>query len=500
MGQLSMATRKELTAAVSERYRASTRAEKARILDEFVVITGFHRKHAMRLLRRHGRESTGRRARPRVYEEAERNALILLWEASDRVCGKRLKALLPVLVEAMERHGHFNLAPEIRGKLLAMSAATIDRTLGPIREGLGRPRRRPAAHALRRSIPIRTSADWDNPAPGFVEADLVAHCGPSARGSFIQTLVLTDIATGWTECAPLLVREQTLLSSVLTEMRKQLPFALLGLDTDNDTVFMKAYCDAASIVFTRCRPYRKNDQAFVEQKNGAVVRRMVGYRRFEGLEAATLLAKLYRSARLFVNFFQPSFKLIAKQRDGARVRKTYSPPATPHQRLIADARTSDAVRSRLQEIYAGLDPVLLLRDIRALQERLAALADTPPAMRTDGVAQPIDLFLASLRTAWKDGAARPTDRPIVKAKRERRRPDPLVKATADLRSWFEAEPWRTGSELLSRLQAEYPGDYPDKLLRTLQRRLKVWRSEQADALLFGPLNKELPIHEIARPH
>ncbi|RWN76302.1 MAG: ISNCY family transposase, partial [Mesorhizobium sp.] len=358
--------------------------------------------------------------------------------------------------------------------------------------------------ALRRSIPIRTSADWDDPAPGFVEADLVAHSGPSARGSFIQTLVLTDIATGWTECAPLLVREQTLLSTVLTELRKQLPFALLGLDTDNDTVFMnetlKAYCVAANIVFTRCRPYRKNDQAFVEQKNGAVVRRMVGYRRFEGLEAATLLAKLYRSARLFVNFFQPSFKLIAKQRDGARVRKTYSPPATPHQRLVADPRTSDAVRSRLQEIYAGLDPVLLLRDIRAVQEQLAALADTPPAMRPDGTAQPIDLFLASLRTAWKDGAIRPTDRPIAKAKRGRRRPDPLVKATADLRNWFEAEPWRTGSELLSRLQAEYPGDYPDKLLRTLQRRLKVWRSEQADALLFGPLNKEPPILEIAGPH
>jgi hypothetical protein len=201
-----------------------------------------------------------------------------------------------------------------------------------------------------------------------------------------------------------------------------------------------------------------------------------------------------------VNFFQPSFKLIAKQRDGARVRKTYSPPATPHQRLVADARTSDAVRSRLQEIYAGLDPVVLLRDIRAVQERLAVLADTPPAMRSDGATQPIDLFLASLRTAWKDGAIRPTDRPIVKAKRGRRRPDPLVKATADLRNWFEAEPWRTGSELLSRLQAEYPGDYPDKLLRTLQRRLKVWRSEQADALLFGSFNKEPPIQEIARPH
>lgn len=201
---------------------------------------------------------------------------------------------MPVLIEAMERHGHLELAAEIRAKLLAMSAATIDRALARIREGLGRQRRRPMAHALRSSIPIRTSADWGDPSPGFVEADLVAHSGPSTRGSFIQTLVLTDIATGWTECAPLIVREQTLLGAVLTELRKQLPFALLGLDTDNDTVFMnetlKAYCGTANIAFTRCRAYHKNDQAFVEQKNGAVVSRMVGYRRFEGLEAAMLLA------------------------------------------------------------------------------------------------------------------------------------------------------------------------------------------------------------------
>ncbi len=151
--------------------------------------------------------------------------------------------------------------------------------------------------------------------------------------------MLTYIATGWTECAPLLVREQTLLSTVLTEVRRQLPFSLQGIDTDNDSVFinetLKAYCEQANIVFTRCRPYRKNDQAFVEQKNGAVVRRMVGYRRFEGLEAAALLAELYRSVRLFVNFFQPSFKLIGKQRDGAHVDKSYSAPATPHQRLAA---------------------------------------------------------------------------------------------------------------------------------------------------------------------
>ena len=498
-----MATRKELTAAAAERYRTSNRAEKARILDEFVDITGYHRKHAMRLLRGCiGAQTSGRRRR-RIYDEAERNALVLLWEASDRVCGKRLKALMPVLIEAMERHGHLDLGAEIRGKLLAMSAATIDRALRRIREGMGLQRRRPVAHALRRSIPIRTSADWSDPAPGFVEADLVAHSGPSARGSFVQTLVLTDIATGWTECAPLIVREQTLLSTVLTELRKQLPFALLGLDTDNDTVFMnetlKAYCDAANIVFTRCRPYRKNDQAFVEQKNGAVVRRMVGYRRFEGLEAATLLAELYRSARLFVNFFQPSFKLIAKQRDGARVRKTYSAPTTPHQRLATDARTSAEVRARLQVIYAGLDPVALLRDIRAVQERLAVLADAQPVVHTATAAQPVDLFLASLRTAWKDGAVRPTDRPIVKTKRGRRRPDPLIRATPDLRKWFEAEPWRTGSELLSQLQTEYPGAYPSKLLRTIQRRLKAWRSERANALLFGSPEKAPGIDEVAMP-
>lgn len=503
MGQLSMATRKELTAVAAERYLASTQAQKSRILDEFVAITGFHRKHAMRLLRGEGGAEIRGRRRRRIYDEAERNALVFLWEASDRVCGKRLKALMPVLIEAMERHGHLELGIEIRTKMLAMSAATIDRALAPVREGLGRHRRRPAPHALRSRIPIRTSADWGDPSPGFVEADLVAHSGPSARGSFIQTLVLTDVATGWTECAPLLVREQTLLSAVLTELRKQLPFALLGFDTDNDTVFMnetlKSYCDAGGIAFTRCRPYRKNDQAYVEQKNGAVVRRMVGYRRFEGLEAARLLAELYRSARLFVNFFQPSFKLIAKSRDGARVRKTYSLPMTPHQRLSADIRTCDEVRDRLQQIYAGLDPVVLLRDIRATQERLAGLDDVQPVGHAVTTEQPIELFLTSLRTAWKDGAIRPTERPIVKAKRGRRRPDPLIRATPDLRKWFEAEPWRTGGELMSRLQEEYPGSYPNKLLRTLQRRLKAWRSEQANALLFGSLGGPTA-SEAARPH
>ncbi len=207
---------------------------------------------------------------------------------------------------------------------------------------------------------------------------IVSHSGPNARGSFIQTLVLTDIATGWTECAPLLVREQKLLTEVLTELRRLMPFPLLGFDRDNDSVFIndtiRDYCVDSDIEFTRCRPYRKNDQAYVEQKNGPVVRRIVGYHRYEGVEAAATLAELYRSVRLFMNFFQPSFKLLEKQRNGAMVKKLYSSPATPHQRPLSDARTAVEVRDRVMRMSKPLDPVKLLRDIRAGQQRLADIA------------------------------------------------------------------------------------------------------------------------------
>jgi hypothetical protein len=191
--------------------------------------------------------------------------------------------------------------------------------------------------------------------------------------------------------------------------------------------------------------------------------------------------------RLFVNFFQPSAKLAEKHRDGARIQKRYHAPATPCQRLLDDPRTTDATRARLREIFADLDPVLLLHDIRTTQQRLVALADAtiPSTTIEEPLAPPLNAFLSSLRAVWQNGDSRPTASSTPRQKRGRRRPDPLIEATEQLKRWFEEEPWRSGRELLEKLQAEQPGDYPDALLRTVQRRLKIWRSEQACALVFS---------------
>ena len=487
-----MATRNELICTTAERYGRGNCAERGRILDEFAAVTGYHRKHAMRLLRA-GQSGNGSAPRPgrRIYDDASREALLVIWEASDRICGKRLRWLMPTMIAAMERHGHLQLAAEVRSKLLSMSAATMDRALREAKgRAEGRVRRGIApSPAVRRSVPVRTFSDWGDPAPGFVEADLVAHSGPTAAGSFVQTLVLTDIATGWTECAPLLVREQRLMIEVLDELRKYLPFPLLGFDTDNDSVFMnetvRDYCQTAGIIFTRCRPYRKNDQAWVEQKNGAVVRRIVGYRRFAGLAAAEVLARLYRSVRLFVNFFQPSFKLAEKSREGARVTKRYHPPATPYQRLMADPRVSEGVKCQMRRKHDSLDPVRLLKDIRAEQGRLVQLADAPEIAST--VEQPtLEQFLTGLRTAWLEKEVRPTARPKARRPRKKRKtPDPFGAVSEKLRGWFEAEPWRTSRELLERLQSEHVDSYSDGQLRTLQRRVKEWRRETAHQMVFG---------------
>jgi hypothetical protein len=489
--QLSMATRRELKAAIGQRYRAAGRWERRQLLDEFTRVTGYHRKHALRVLHR---PFVPRPPRPRkrIYDEAVRQALALLWEAADRICGKRLKALLPVLIESMERHGHLRLDPVVRSSLLDVSAASIDRLLRPVREATGRGRRRRwgIGSAIKQSVPVRTFADWGEPPPGYCEADLVEHCGGVKHaGNFVHTLTLTDIHSGWTECAALVVREQTLVVEGISMIRGQLPFALRGLDTDNDSVFMnetlQTYCREQELHWTRSRAYRKNDQAWVEQKNGAVVRRLAGYGRLSGLNAAATLGRLYQSARLFVNFFQPSFKLAGKQRDGALIRRRYHPPLTPCQRLLASPLVEETVKEQLRQHFAALDPVALLKTIRDTQQQLAAVSDgsgQPPARASDD----LSAFLDGLATAWQN-----LDRPPQRRRKAatnhwwRTRIDPFAYTWPMVEEWLRAEPDVTAKILMRRLCEQFPDVYPTGAqLRTLQRRVQLWRNEQVKRLIF----------------
>jgi hypothetical protein len=275
----------------------------SQILDEFIDIITCNRKHAIRLLTGDGPvmpEAT--RPGRTIYSEAARQTLVVLWEASDRICGKRLKAILPGLISAMERHGHLSLDLKVRQLLLEVSPATIDRLLAPIRGTAGRRRKRKASTKASREIPVRTFADWKEPAPGFLEIDFVAHGGDSMAGTFLWSLVATDVCSGWTDAVALVAREQSLVVEGLEVIRCQLPVPILGIDSDNDSAFinetLQDYCKERKIEFTRSRPYKKNDQAWIEQKNGSVIRRFVGYRRFSGLIAGQCLARLYRMTRL----------------------------------------------------------------------------------------------------------------------------------------------------------------------------------------------------------
>jgi hypothetical protein len=375
---------KEYLEAVRGRYLKATRKEKGHILDEFVQVTGYHRKAAVRLLRWGYPGNCGRRqGRPKEYSPEVVAALKVAWEASNRMCSRRLQPFLPELVQVLEQHGELAAPPEVKTQLCRMSPATIDRLLRPYRQ---RGQRRPFSTTkpgslLKGAIPIRTFADWNEDRPGFLEVDLVAHCGESTEGFYLNTLSAVDIATGWVECQGVWGKGQERVGSAIHHLAQRLPFPLLGLDSDNGSEFINhhlyAYCQRKEITFTRSRPYKKNDSAHVEQKNWSVVRRLVGYDRYSSKEALLQLNRLYQLVRLYTNFFQPVMHLQQKTRHGARVRKVYDRARTPYQRVLEQGVLSPQQQETLAEQYQRLNPVWLLAQIDQSLQRLWSLADNP---------------------------------------------------------------------------------------------------------------------------
>jgi hypothetical protein len=394
--RLTMQERKAVTAKMRERYRQASKKQKGHLLDELVALTGYNRWYAVGLLRGQSRPrpraaaSRPARHRRRTYDAAVAAALQSIWMIMDCICGKRLVAVLPEIVAILERHGELELAADTRAKLLTISAASIDRLLAPERRRLtlkGRKGTKPGT-LLRQQIPIRTFAEWDQGRPGFVEIDLVGHDGGVAEGDYCQTLDVTDVASGWTETQAVRNKAQNHVFAALQEIRGRLPFPLLGLDSDNGSEFINhqlvRYARQEHLTFTRGRAWKKNDGCFVEQKNYSVVRRAVGYARYAGALHLRLLNALYAELRLYTNFFQPVMKLVAKERRGAKVRKTYDTPATPYQRLLRSPHLSRHAQQALRDQYQDLNPAALKRNIVTLQTRLLKLAVRAPPTPNPG--------------------------------------------------------------------------------------------------------------------
>ncbi|MGP0094990.1 MAG: transposase [Xanthobacteraceae bacterium] len=427
-----------------------------------------------------------------------------LWEASDRVCGKRLKVMIPTLLPALERHGRLELSKADRVLVLEVSATTIDRQLvdTKIAAAGGKRRRVGFYSAIRREVPIRTFNDWNDPAPGFCEVDMVAHGGTSVAGAFIQTLTMVDVATGWTECMPLVTRESGFVVQAMERAQSLFPWLVLGADFDNDSAFMNdvvvPWCREQKIEVTRSRAYKKNDQAFVEQKNGAVVRRLVGYGRFEGIDTARVLVRLYAASRLHTNFFQPSFKLKEKRREGAKVIKRYHAPATPYARALAHPMVTEAVKKRLREQYRTLDPVALLAEIRAAQEELGNRIDRRPggALRETAVGKSDVAAVVHSSTAvpaafarglGKDlarGEPRATHRRLKRRYKKRvRMPSKLDPHVALIEGWLAAEPQLTAIAIVGRLAERHPEQFGKKQHSMVQRLLRALRQSAAQRLI-----------------
>jgi hypothetical protein len=371
---MSPQSKREYQETVYLRYKNATRSEKTTILNEFCATCGCHRKHAIRVLRKFKRftkPKAKKRGKPSVYQkETIIKPLKEIWLMANLPCSKRLKAMVPIWLSGYEQL-FGALSPEIRGALLRISHATIDRIIKPIRihyTKRGRSTTKPGT-LLRKQIPINTN-QWDEARPGFLEADLVAHCGDSTQGLYVNTLDLTDIATTWTEQRAVWGKGQTGVVDQIHNVESVLPFPIRGFDSDNGSEFLNDHLlryftnRKSPVRFTRSRAYHKDDNAHVEQKNWTHVRQWLGYDRLDNPAVVPALNNLYtKEWRLFHNFFCPSVKLIEKERIGSKTVKRHDPPKTPYQRIMESSHISESVKQTLPKQLEKLNPFLLRKII-----------------------------------------------------------------------------------------------------------------------------------------
>jgi site-specific recombinase XerD len=500
---------------IAPRYQTASLAQKSLLLDRFVEMTGYARKSAIRLLN-HPSPSSGliQRSRLPLHGPEVQQALFLAWKAANYICAKRLVPFLPTLVPSLERHGHLQISEKHRGELLTMSSSTAERFL--------RNQRKPRPHGisttkagtmLKHHIPIRTFAGWENTRPGFLEVDLVAHCGGHTQGSYLYTLTLTDVATGWTECLPLLARTADLVVKALERARTLFPFPILGIDTDNGAEFINedlvAYCEREHLTFTRGRPEQKNDQCFVEERNREVVRRVVGYDRLVGEHACRQLAELYRALHLYVNCFQPSMKLVSKQQEGNRVRCVYDPAKTPLQRLLLSEILPASKQQELSEIVQRLDPLGLAEQVEQLQHAVFRCAVSSPSFGASSHAASL-LRFSSEPSLSEPGPARSTEPDPAATlsstlpQQQERTPflnwrrsstNPFASEGERLLAWVQAHPEWSVRTLFEELERLFPGRYPLAQYPALQRAVRKIRAhlhKQAEdpwplEIIHGPL-------------
>lgn len=425
-----MEARRAVTAEMATRYRKASKREKGRLLDQLSALTGLSRRQARRAMHQaiHRTGPPPPRSRPRtvVYGEDLQASLVTVWAVLGGLCGKRVAPFMAEAVAALERWGELSLTDRQRDQLGSMSAATIDRRLAPERARLrvrGRSGTKPGT-MLKGRIPIKTFSEWDDAVPGFCQADLVGHEGGDPRGDFCQSLNLTDVATGWTEPGALKNKAQVWVFQELKRIRAELPFDLRGLDSDNGSEFinneLQRYCEAEGITFTRGRTYRKNDSCYIEQKNWSVIRQATGYARYDTDAELEVLRDLYAHLRLLVNFFQPVMKLVAKTREGARVRKRYDTAKTPYERVLQSPDVPPAAKRRLTEQYLTLNPAEVRREIGRCQDELARLsrlkerrrqakARADAAARGAGGGRPSGVSVTSAGSARKRGPGSPVE-------------------------------------------------------------------------------------------